>query len=110
MVSIHTCNSPHIWYIQIIMPFIDTKNNNLNDQMIISLFHLTNNIGGCFGCFLVCLIYLYSYISYGLPLKHTILCIFLFIFWSHIMSLKYLKGLHLPIWYHYTKFIYKNHT
>ena len=80
MVARNMKNSLHSWYTQIIISFLEMKNNNGNGQPITSLFQLTNYIGSYFNCILVLLIHIYSYISSDLSLNHMIICIFLFIF------------------------------
>ena len=54
-----------IWYIHLIMPFID----------LVYLFQSTKHIGSCFNCFLVFMICIYSHLSSDISLDRIILCI-----------------------------------
>ena len=74
-VARHMRNFLHRLNMHIFMPFLGLTNNNGNGKSIISLFHLTNQIGRCFNCFFVLLICLYSQISSDLYISHIILCI-----------------------------------
>ena len=98
-------NFLHIWNIQIFNPLFYLINNNVNGQMIISLFYLKIILVAASSVSWYCwsvsaVIYIIIY-----PLI-TSLFVFYVHFVSYSMSMQYLQGLYMPILEYYIKYIY----